>query len=184
MNDIAVYFSEIRHVVTAAGLLAGALFDSNLAPPQEELPWRFKIFLIDPMIVALYYSHILSSTQLPYVFALLVASTLSYMALWSYFGYEKVLSARWRPWWRFWGEYFDKKEIRVIGGILPRDVKNVIKSGETTIQEYFEGTQYNKDRVWTRGSLVIVKVVLLLSYIAAFGFYILTIGLVVKLFEA
>jgi hypothetical protein len=58
-----------------------------------------------------------------------------------------------------------------VGGRLKQDARNIVRRDSITIQEYFEGTAYEQDRVWTRGSSACARAVLILTYIAVVLFY-------------
>ena len=56
-------------------------------------------------------------------------------------------------------------ERKVIGGfrLIPAANKAVKQSGQS-VQQYFEGTSYNADLVWTRTSRAIAKLLFVVSY--------------------
>jgi len=179
VTDIISQLHEIKNYVGAAGVLIAVLFDRNLGPSEDDLPLRFKIILAAPVVVAVYYADTLTlgrrEGELPFIFGVLIASILIYMSIWSLFGYRKTTATP-RPWWKPWGAPYKYKNSRVMGGALRPNAKQVITHEAISVQEYFEGTEYNQDRVWTRSSRTALQVILVFSYISVALFYTLTIA--------
>ena len=65
-----------------------------------------------------------------------------------------------------------------MGGILRADAKARIaqENPTPTTQEFFEGTPYEQDKVWTRSSRAILQVILVVSYIFVALSYTLTVA--------
>jgi len=179
MKELLTNLQHIKIVVGAAGVIVAVLFDSKLGPAKDDLPLRFKVLLTAPIIVAVYYVQHLTddqrAAQLPYFFSLFVATLIAYSMTWSLLGYTKQISKR-RPWWKFWGDSFSYPKVRVMGGRLKPEAKSIIHSKGITTQEFFEGTAYNRDLVWTRESRTCAQALLILMYIAVVLFYIATIA--------
>jgi hypothetical protein len=103
---------------------------------------------------------------------------LAYASIWALFGYKKVISVP-RPWWKRWGQPYSYKNIRIMGGRLRDDAKATIKRERINPQIYFEGTGYDQDSVWTRGSRAIAQITLIFTYFMVVLFYTLTIAVTV-----
>jgi hypothetical protein len=180
MKALITAFHDIKYVVSAAGVLIAFLFDKNLGPAEDDLPMRFKIILVAPVVVAVYYAQRVRAEQrpdfVPYIFGLLIVAIMIYMSLWLLFGYKKVVAVP-KKWWRPWAAAYTYKDTRVMGGALRQDTKQVIDRERISVQEYFEGTAYNQDRVWTPSSRALLQVILVLTYVAVALFYTGTLAL-------
>lgn len=182
MREILANLSHLKLVIGAAGVVVALLVDSNLGPAEDDLPLRFKIILAVPVIVAIFHEQRLSEEQraseLPYLFGFFVVALISYSMIWLLLGYRKETATP-RLWWRLGGSNYRYKTVRVMGGWLKQEARNTIRREDITIQEYFEGTAYEQDRVWTRGSRACVRVLLILTYIAVVLFYTATVAVTI-----
>lgn len=86
---------------------------------------------------------------------------LTYSFLLGMQAYKRILVVKGKP-----------MEQKVIGGFkLTQEAKKNIASAplragrRITLQEYFEGVQYNSDHVWTRPSLEFAKVLFIICYV-------------------
>lgn len=187
MIDLIHALHDIKYAITAAGVLVAFLFDRKLGPSEDDLPLRFKILLAAPIIVAVFYAQRFPADQrtdkLPYIFGALIVAILIYMTIWSLFGYKKEFTVT-RPWWKPWGKDYTYPTRRVMGGALKNDAKAAINAEKArgqkiTVQIYFEGTPYDQDVVWTRGSRASLQATVVLVYILVVFFYTLTIAVAV-----
>jgi hypothetical protein len=175
MKEILENLHLLKVGISAAGVIVALLIDSKLGPAEDDLPLRFKVILAVPVIAAVFQVQHLTGDQraaaLPYLFALFVAALVAYSMIWSLLGYTKEVATP-RQWWKFWGDNYSYSKVRVMGGCLVPGARNTIQRENITPQEYFEGTAYNQDRVWTRKSRACAQVLLILTYIAVVLFYI------------
>lgn len=180
MSSYVTEFHNIKYIVSAAGVLIALLFDRKLGPAEDDLPLRFKIILAAPVVVAVFYSQTFTAYQkialVPYAFGLLLFSITIYMIMWSLFGFKKVIVID-KKWWKPFAAPYTYQDTRVMGGRLSEQAKRDINMHHTSVQEYFEGTAYDQDLVWTRGSRALRQVILVLSYVSAAFFFTGTIAL-------
>jgi hypothetical protein len=52
VNHIITALHDIKYIVGTAGVLVAFLFDKSLGPADDDLPLRFKILLVAPLIVS------------------------------------------------------------------------------------------------------------------------------------
>lgn len=179
MREILENLHHLKVVIGAAGVIVALLLDRKLGPAEDDLPLRFKVILAVPVIVAIFQMQHLTADQradtLPYLFALFVVAVIVYSIIGSLLGYTKEV-AKPRPRWKFWGDNYSYRKERVMGGSLVPDARTTIQRDGITPQEYFEGTAYNQDRVWTRGSRASTQVLLVLTYIAVVFLYTATVA--------
>lgn len=182
MRELLANLSHLKLVIGAAGVIVALLVDSKLGPAEDDLPLRFRVILAVPVIVAIFHEQRLSEEQrageLPYLFCFFIVALLAYSMIWLLLGYRKETATP-RPWWRFWGGDYHYKTVRVMGGWLKQEARDTIRREGIPPQEYFEGTAYEQDRVWTRGSRACARAVLILTYIAVVLFYIATIAVTI-----
>src|SRR5947209_6502383 len=153
MNDLLANLHHLEVVIVAAGVIGALLLDSSLGPAEDDLPLRFKVILVVPVIAAVFQVQRLTNEQrglvLPYVFGLFLLVLLGYSVIWALLGYTKEVATP-QSWWKFWSNAYAYKKVRVMGGCLLPQARDTIRSESITAQEYFEGTAYSQDRVWTR----------------------------------
>ena len=174
MRELLENLHHLKVIIAAAGVIAALLFDSKLGPAEDDLPLRFKVVLGVPVIAAVFQVQHLTEDQraaaMPYLVALFVAALVAYAMIMSLLGYKKEIATP-RQWWKFWGNSYSYSTVRVVGGCLIRIVRETIRREKITPQEYFEGTAYDQDRVWTRGSRACAQALLILTYIVVVLFY-------------
>jgi hypothetical protein len=179
MKELLADLHNIKVIIGAAGVIAALLFDSKLGPAEDDLPLHFKVILAVPIIAATFYVQRLTADQraaaLPPLLGLFVIALIAYSTLRSLLGYWKQIAKR-RPWWKLWGDDFSYPKVRVMGGRLVPEARNTIRTNGITTQEFFEGTAYDQDRVWTRGSRACSQALLILTYIAVVLFFTATIA--------
>ena len=180
MSEFLKHLHELKGAITAGAAIVALLLDKELGPAEDDLPLRWKMVLVVPVVAGAYYPQHLTDEQrqaaLPYLLGLFTTSFLVYAAMWKVLGYEKQ-TAKPRPWWTFWSkDPYDYPKVRVMGGrLLPR-ARDVVRREGITVQELFQGTAYDQDQVWGRFSRACAQVALALVYMAVVLFYVATIA--------
>jgi hypothetical protein len=169
MKSFYNFLWEARHIVAAVVLVGGWIFNQKYGPGQDDLPLGLKSLLVISFIVPFYLVLQLPLQQHPRSMIILAVvclmSTVLYMIIRMTFGYTKIVAKPPRSWPIFWRKEVKYEQQRIVGGRLRQDTKEAMKQHKVNnVQEYFAGVLYEQDRVWTRGSLALMRTALVLVY--------------------
>ena len=182
MKELLANLNHLKLVIGAGVAIVTLLLDKKLGPAEDDLPLRFKLVLIVPIVGAVFHVQNLTEDQrgaeFPYLFGFFIVALLAYSMIWTMLGYTKVIATP-RPWWKFWGDDYSYPKTRVMGGCLLPEARNIIQRDGVKAQEYFEDVAYSQDHVWTRGSRACSQAILILTYIVVVGFYTAAIAMTV-----
>jgi hypothetical protein len=164
-GDLAPLMKSVGWLASATAAITLTAFGIKTAwaPVEEEIPGgasRIAFLITASLLGLLWFKAATDVTQGQWLLlALYIAlgATIAGFAS-TYFGlstliYDHVISAT--------------VTKRIVGGLwLKSKAREEIKAADTTVQVYFRGNAYDQDRVWSRLSRGLAKLIFLLTYLA------------------